>query len=439
MTTTPIFSGQTHVATIATADDGLHIHYEADWQNSSSAFPISLSMPLSGADWGPQITTPWLMNLLPEGEPLRAMTQALGVARDDIMGLIAETGRDLAGALTIGKPRPTEKDETIAISGPDPLERIIEELPAKPFLVGEDGVSMSLAGAQEKLPLALIDGNLAIPINGSPSTHILKPNNPRLPGSVPNEALCMVLARRCGLSVAEVTTGRAGRRTYLLVKRFDRGNEEGRITRFHQEDFCQALGRSPAAKYEHNGTGRLGPSLEDMFELVRAHMTARDITRLLDAVIFNIAVGNVDSHAKNYSILLQPRRTELAPLYDLMSGLVWENITQNHAQDIGGQRRGRHIYLRNWRRMAAAAGLSETGAVRRVGQVVSRLLVELPAAIEEVTAMPTGAEWLDIFAAAIKDRAQTVMNNAIHDDNNLSDSEDKQGESGTTLDGSPVR
>jgi serine/threonine-protein kinase HipA len=415
MTDIPIFSDQTLVATIAASGEGLNIRYDADWRNAAGAFPISLSMPLSAPDWGPPVTTPWLMNLLPEGEPLRAMTQALGVSQDDVMGLIAETGRDLAGALTIGKPRPVEKDETITIDGEDQLERIIEELPAKPFLVGEEGVSMSLAGAQEKLPLALIDGKLAIPVNGTPSTHILKPDNPRLAGSVPNEALCMVLARRCGLSVADVTTGRAGGRSYLLVQRFDRGQDGERITRLHQEDFCQALGRSPAAKYEHNGTGRPGPSLADMFALVRAHMTARDITRLLDAVIFNIAIGNVDSHAKNYSILLQPNRTELAPLYDLMSGMVWANITQNHAQDIGGQRRGRHIYKRHWRRMAVAAGLSETGTVRRVGQLISKLLAELPAATTEVAAMPTGAKWVDTFANSIRERAETVANNVQRD------------------------
>jgi serine/threonine-protein kinase HipA len=417
MTDTPIYFGQMLVATIATSDAGLHIRYDADWRSSASAFPISLSMPLTAAEWAPAVTTPWLMNLLPEGEPLRAMTQALGVSQDDVMGLIAETGRDLAGALTVGQPRPVASDETIPIASADQLERIIEELPAKPFLVGEEGVSMSLAGAQEKLPLAMIDGKLAVPVNGTPSTHILKPDNPRLAGSVPNEALSMVLARRCGLSVADVTTGRAGARSYLLVQRFDRGREGGRITRLHQEDFCQALGRSPAAKYEHNGTGRPGPSLADMFAVVRAHMTAHDITRLLDAVIFNIAIGNVDSHAKNYSILLQPRHAELAPLYDLMSGLVWANITPNHAQDIGGQRRGRHVYQRHWRRMAAAAGLSETGTVRRVGQLVSKLLAELPFAIEDVKAMPTGAQWIDTFAAAIKECAQTVMNNAQRDGN----------------------
>jgi serine/threonine-protein kinase HipA len=46
----------------------------------------------------------------------------------------------------------------------------------KPFLVGDDGVSMSLAGGQTKLAVAVDDaGRICIPTNGSPSTHILKP------------------------------------------------------------------------------------------------------------------------------------------------------------------------------------------------------------------------------------------------------------------------
>jgi serine/threonine-protein kinase HipA len=271
---------------------------------------------------------------------------------------------------------------------------------------------MSLAGAQEKLPVAIIDGHIAVPINGAPSTHILKPDNPRLPGSVQNEALCMVLARRIGLNVAPVTTGVAGARSYLLVERYDRTGIGNNVRRLHQEDFCQALGRPPAAKYEFNGTGTRGPSIADMFAIVRQHMTARDITRLLDAVIFNIAIGNVDSHAKNYSILLGPSAPQLAPLYDLMSGLAWANITQNHAQAIGGQRRGRHIYGRHWRRMAEAAGLAARGTVQRVEQVTARLLRELPAAVEEVASMAGRATMLSNFAKEIDGRANEVRAHA---------------------------
>lgn len=407
-----IFDDQDRVAVIETDPSSLGLRYETAWTESPRAFPISLTMPLHRVEHPVEIILPWLMNLLPEGEPLRAMTRAMGVSQDDVLGLIDETGRDLAGALTVGRPRPGDGPTFTPIATDVALERIIEGLPAKPFLVGDDGVSMSLAGAQDKLPLAMVDGRLAVPRGGASSTHILKPDNPKLAGSVQNEALCMVLARRCGLPTASVTTGVAGARAYLLVTRYDRVQREGRTIRLHQEDFCQALGKPPVAKYQHNSSGVVGPSLPQMFALVREHMTARDINWLLDAVIFNVAAGNVDSHAKNYSILLPPGRPTLAPLYDLMSGLDWPHITPNHAQDIGGQPRGRHIYGRHWRRMAKDAGLAGPATVRRVIAMTKRLLAELPAAVEEVAAMPAGGDRLDRFAAAIAERATTVGRHA---------------------------
>lgn len=412
----PIYAADRRIAVIESDRDGPRLSYEELWRREGAGFPISLSMPLSSVDHGPDVVVPWLMNLLPEGEPLRATTRALGVSRDDILGLITEMGGDLAGALTIGAPRPGEAPGLVRLDDPGHLERIIEELPSKPFLVGEEGVSMSLAGAQEKLPVVRQDGGIAFPIHGAPSTHILKPDNPRLPDSVQNEALCMVLARRCGLEVAPITTGNAGARSYLLVDRYDRIDAGGAVQRLHQEDFCQALGRPPAAKYQHNQSGVAGPSLADMFAVVRAHMTAREINRLLDAVIFNIAIGNVDSHAKNYSILLAPGRVGLAPLYDLMSGLAWPNITQNHAQDIGGQQRGRYIYSRHWRRMAEASGLSQPGTIRRIDGLIERIRRELPAAQAEVSAMAAGpGVMLPRFVAEIEARARLVQANAQRD------------------------
>jgi len=410
----PVFFEKTQAAVIEATAAGAVLRYDPAWRQDGAAIPLSLTMPLTETEHPPEVVTPWLMNLLPEGEPLRAMTRAIGIAREDVLGLIAQTGRDLAGAFTVGRSRPQESPGFTPIAASADFERIIEELPARPFLVGEDGVSMSLAGAQDKLPLAMRGGDLAIPTGGAASTHILKPDNPRLPGSVQNEALCMVLARRCGLSVADVTTHQAGQRDYLLVTRYDRLVHGEQVSRLHQEDLCQALGRPPAAKYQHNQSGVLGPSLADLFGLLRAHMTARDINRLLDAVIFNIAIGNVDSHAKNYSILLAAAgRAELAPLYDLMSGLDWPNITENHAQDVGGQRRGRHIYGRHWRRMAKETGLAGPGALRRVRQVVERVLGQLPAAASEVAAMPAGAgARLARFEAAIAERARLVLDHA---------------------------
>lgn len=409
-----VYSGRARVGTITTGRQGPVLRYDEDWRKDASSFPISLSMPLNEPEWGPERLTPWLMNLLPEGEPLRAMTRALGIAAEDYLGLIISSGRDLAGALSMRAP--SEDAGLRSIEDDTTLERIINDLPARPFLTGDEGVAMSLAGAQEKLPVVLTGEGLAIPVNGAASTHILKPDIVRLPGSVQNEALCMVLARRCGLETADVTTGIAGAREYLLVTRYDRIPDGGRIRRLHQEDFCQALVRPPGAKYENNQTGIPGPSISEMTGVIREHMTARDINRFLDAIIFNIAVGNVDSHAKNYSLMIGPGRPELAPLYDLMSGLTWAGITQNHSQQIGGQRQGRYVFARHWRRMAQEAGLSAPAVLRRVAALTERIPAELPAAREAVAAMPAGAgAFLDTFVAEITARAATVRFNLDHD------------------------
>jgi serine/threonine-protein kinase HipA len=411
----PVHFEQRRVATIVADAHTTTLTYDDAWRGAPDRFPVSLSMPLGAEPYGGERVFPWVMNLLPEGDPLRAMTRALGAAPEDVLGLIAETGADLAGALTIGERKPTGELGYRSIPDEYALERILNELPARPFLVGENGVSMSLAGAQEKLPVAVVEGRIALAVNGAASTHILKPDNPRLAASVQNEALCMVLAQRLGLNVAPVTTGNAGSRSYLLVGRYDRFRGGEGVQRLHQEDFCQALARPPSAKYEFNGTGLRGPSLPDMFALVRKYMTARDITRLLDAVIFNTAIGNVDSHAKNYSILLGPKGAQLAPLYDLMTGLAWPGITQNQAQAIGGQRRGRHIYGRHWRRLAAESGLGARGTVQRVEQLIARLLRELPIATDEVAAMPAGGSLLDVFRQEIQTRASEVLAHAGQD------------------------
>lgn len=177
--------------------------------------------------------------------------------------------------------------------------------------------------------------------------------------------------------------------------------------------FDQNLPIGKKYKYEFNRTGQRGPSLTDLFGLVRDHMTARDINRLLDAVIFNVATGNVDAHAKNYSILLRPGSVELAPLYDLMSGLAWDGITSNNAQEIGGQRRSRYIYRRHWGRMAKGANLSGRGTVRRVESLVTNLLADIDAAAAEVAEMPAGpGPMLRIFVDAIRGLATEVLAHA---------------------------
>src|SRR5258705_11644004 len=90
-------------------------------------------------------------------------------------------------------------------------------------------------------------------------------------GSVQNEAFCLTLARRMKIPTPSVTTGQAGKRTYLLVKRFVRTEVSGRWRRLLKEDYCKALGKQPSAKYEANQTCIRVHALEEMFMLTHRH------------------------------------------------------------------------------------------------------------------------------------------------------------------------
>src|SRR5262249_42628185 len=169
------------------------------------------------------------------------------------------------------------------------------------------------------------------------------------------------------IATPNVTTGRVGKRTYLLMQRYDRTNINGRWRRLHQEDFCQGLGKPPSAKYETNQTGIFGPTLKDMFELTQRHMSSIDILRLLDVVVLNVLVCNTDAHAKNYSIILRGNGASLAPMYDVMCGEVWENVTRSLAQKIAGKNRGDHLSGRDWQQFARECGLNPKQVLDRVG------------------------------------------------------------------------
>lgn len=134
------------------------------------------------------------------------------------------------------------------------------------MLAGQDGLRLSLAGVQDKLPVVFDGQRIGLPRDGTPSTHILKPAIATVEDSVINEAFCLALARAMQLQTAQSQIGAVGERRFLLVERYDRTlAANGQRVRLHQEDFCQALGVVPELKYQNEG----GPGLEHCFELIR--------------------------------------------------------------------------------------------------------------------------------------------------------------------------
>ncbi len=373
-----------------TGNDARFLVYDDAWANRSRAFPVSLSMPLAtgGADIAKAM--PWFANLLPEAQ-LSYISQQLKVSPQDVLGILAHIGRDTAGALSIGAPRGPGTN-LVEISGEKALEKIIDELPIKPFLLGEAGVSMSLAGVQEKIALVQTEGRFYIPVDGTPSTHILKPDTRRLAGSVQNEAFCMTLSRLSGLSTATVTTGVAGRRSYLLMERYDRVTTQDGWSRIHQEDFCQLLGYFPISKYEGGGALRLpGPGLRAMFEGLNTYVSPGARLDLLDGVIMNVLLCNTDSHAKNYSVLVGAGGSaRFAPLYDLMCAAPYPRVDKVLPQQINGRWDGAVLHGFDWIALAQQADLSPARTLERVKELAELVEAHAAEAARIVAAMPAG-------------------------------------------------
>lgn len=409
------------------ASSGTGIAYARSWLEDRESFPLSATMPLSLEVYGNDVALPWLSNLLPEHQQLKTIAQALGLSPADSLAILKQIGGDTAGAVSIGQPS-AESDWEFeplcvrhkAATESGALGLHIKELEYKPFLAGEDGVRMSLAGGQKKTALAVIDNNgkarlrlpgdhdrLAIPKLGAPSTVIIKPDNPRLPGIVENEAYCLTLAGRIGIQAAETGIIQAGDHKALAVLRFDRkAGSGGGIHRLHQEDFAQANGLYPNQKYERGSVP--GLDLKTLLA-TRRHLPANDALKLIDQVIFNILVANTDAHAKNYSIILGGER-RLAPLYDVSTVLRWkeQRINQCHAQLLAGRkRRPSDLYGRHWDRIADETGLNRRVLRLRVQGIVDAMVVERVAATEDV-AVQTGA-----VAPMVEDVARIVEANAL--------------------------
>lgn len=406
-----IFFENREVAEILATDDGAQLTYAESWRGLTGAFPVSTRMPLGESRYGPAETLPWIANLLPESQQLEMVARATGASQADPLALLANIGRDTSGAISFAARGQTSM-ATRAVPDEDALERIIEELPRKPFLVGDEGVSMSLAGVQSKIGVHLDgEGKVCIPIDGSPSTWILKPDAANLPGGVYNEALCLRLAQLVGVSAPEIRVGRAGARRYLLVKRYDRLQQGDVWRRLHQEDMCQALGQLPSAKYENSATGVRGPGVRDIVGVMRNFDPLRGVLSVFDYVIFNAITCNTDAHAKNYSIMISPSGVRLAPIYDVMCAKLWQGITRKQAMSIATKWDGDYFKGRHWQREAALSGLSPRAVLKRVEELCQAVNARLSQAVDDVVAMDADAEpWVAEVRRFIKERVTFLMN-----------------------------
>jgi len=334
--------------------------YAPAWLDDEQAQPLSASLPKRAEPFSRRECRPFFGGLLPEESQRDAAAQALGVSRANDFALLDRLGGDVAGALQLLPPG--EVPATLAPDQrPTPLDdagliRVLDALPVRPLLAGEEGLRLSLAGAQSKVPVVLVDGVVALPAPGQPTTHILKPPISRFVATTENEAFVMCLAAAIGLDVAPVEPRTVQDRTFLLVQRYDRATgDDGFVRRIHQEDFCQALGLPPERKHQTEG----GPTIRDCVLLLRDWSTAPalDIPTFIHGLIFNVLIGNADAHGKNYSFLYADAERRLAPFYDLVSTVAWPEISRHAAMKIGGCDSINVFSTGDWKKMATTAGL----------------------------------------------------------------------------------
>ncbi len=308
--------------------------------------------------------------LLPEGRMLKRLAQEAKVSESDSIGLLRRYGRDVAGALQIwdpgepGEPRKPRLESLDEAGGAGLLVNVQD------FPLGNKprGGRSSLAGVQDKIVLAHAAKGWHRALDGYPSTHILKPVPEGLPTVIYDEEYGARLARAVGLIPYRTWIEDFEGVPALVIERYDRSTEAPEA-RLHQEDFNQALGASGDEKYQRYG-GKV--SLSRIARVLEQHTGPQGLEMLLRMVVLATAIGNLDMHAKNISLLhLAPGVVELAPAYDFVPQAHQRNDGEM-ALAISGQYRHAEITRTHLIEEAHAWGL--TDPERTIDEVLGTVL-----------------------------------------------------------------
>lgn len=177
------------------------------------------------------------------------------------------------------------------------------------------------------------------------------------------EALAIELARRCDIEVPNAQVITSMGRDVLLLERFDRlpgGRRRHVVSGLAMLGFDALLG----ARYG---------SYPDMLDVLREWARSpHDIGhRLFERIVFNVAIGNNDDHARNHAAFWDGTHLELAPAFDLTPQ---PRSTDTSAQAMAIGRDGsRSSQFSVCEAAAADYGLSRPEARQVVERIVSTI------------------------------------------------------------------
>lgn len=291
---------------------------------------LSNALPASTEPYSANATRTFVEGLLPKGMRRQKLARELGLEPDDGYALIAEIGRDCAGAVCFmpaGAGPPQADPAEVAWVREEELEELLTPPPCRLFDPERpQRMRFALAGDRHKLSLVRAsDGRWAWPELNRPSTHIVKPETGEYPELVANEMFCSSVLREVGMPVAPATVETICDRPCLVSERFDRMGLGLDAKRFHQETFCQALSFGPDIESRDDGSS--GPGFAEAAGLLRAVGEADDVVTLMAAAFCNYMVGNGDAHGENFALMIVHDGALLAPLYDIVSTAVYDDPT----------------------------------------------------------------------------------------------------------------
>lgn len=305
--------------------------YDDAYREQEDPTPLSFVIGLRAVQHKPSHVKNWFDGLLPDNAAVREeWGRKYQVSSRNPLALLRHVGRDAAGAIQV-LPAGEESDDAAARTGhvqwltDDDLTTLLNGLRTGQGDWGREfrNGRWSLAGAQNKAALHKLGDRWGIPLDSTPTTHVVKASIGGYDLHDVNEFACQRVARHLGIPAATTTLLNHGDERAVISTRYDRARVGDVWRRIHQEDLCQALGIAPNLKYQSDG----GPGLSD-FKNVFARFgtpTERHQTNLtfFDYLAYNVVIGATDGHAKNFSILHVGSLSRLAPLYDLASALPY--------------------------------------------------------------------------------------------------------------------
>jgi len=304
---------------------------------SISSTVMSLSVPLNPLYTNAQKRRcgNFFAELLPEGRNFEWLAQTLPQNDRTPYGMLKKYGKDIAGALIIYDPEDLASSEKPGLEPVDgaKIRYLLENMSQAALANSPVSGKTSLGGVQGKIVLTKKDAVWHRVHNGYPSTHILKPVVHEFPTMIYDEAFCMQMAYKSGLTAHPVWIEDFDGVDALVIERYDR-IKDMRIERLHQEDFNQVLGAHGSEKYQEYG-GKV--SAKRIAQTLIRHGITEDIKKFASQLIFAIAIGNLDMHAKNISIIHFPNETiALSPTYDQVP-LRHQNTDGKMAFAVGGE------------------------------------------------------------------------------------------------------